>query len=220
MDEEMLENIKKQHMDNYRNSIIDIIHNNTNVLVYDDIASLLKTPPLDSMDFLKMKILNFAKKNKIVLNSASLDDILNKYRLEVLKCCSEIVKIREEYLSSIVLKTILVSSEDVIRINKKDFLFINKEIKKMMKEKLAISFEKKLLKKIDIIFPDDVNADVKSSFIGYFTKYMKTTYQKQILEHVDIKILVKDTTLINNVKEQTQRYLFTMKNSRLLNASL
>ena len=32
-----------------------------------------------------------------------------------------------------------------------------------------------------------------------------------------MKILVKDTTLINTVKETTDRYLFTLSNSRLLN---
>ena len=38
-----------------------------------------------------------------------------------------------------------------------------------------------------------------------------------MLENIDIKILVKDTTLINGAKEQAERYLFTLNNSRLLN---
>ena len=38
---------------------------------------------------------------------------------------------------------------------------------------------------------------------------------KQLLENIDIKILVKDTTLINSSKEQAERYLFTINNSRL-----
>ena len=36
-----------------------------------------------------------------------------------------------------------------------------------------------------------------------------------MIENVDIKILIKDTTLMNLVKEQTERYLFTISNSRL-----
>ena len=37
------------------------------------------------------------------------------------------------------------------------------------------------------------------------------------MESVDIKILVKDTTLMNGTKEQGERYLFTLDHSRLLN---
>jgi hypothetical protein len=37
---------------------------------------------------------------------------------------------------------------------------------------------------------------------------------------VDIKILVKDTTLINGVKEQSERYIFTLENSRLYDTDL
>ena len=48
-------------------------------------------------------------------------------------------------------------------------------------------------------------------------KFLQTTYIKQLLESVDFKIIVKDTTLINRVKEQGERYLFTKKNSYLLN---
>ena len=38
---------------------------------------------------------------------------------------------------------------------------------------------------------------------------------RQLFENIDIKILIKDTTLINIVKEQTERYLFTLNNSRI-----
>lgn len=220
MDEKMLEEIKKQHVNNYRNSILDIIRNNTNVLVNDDITSLLKKPPLDSMDFLKQKLLNFAKKNKVVLNANSLDDILKSYRDEVLKCCPKISKLREVGLSKKVNSIHLSHDTDVIRINKKDFIPINREIKKIMKEQLSTSFEKKLINNIDSIFLDNVNNSIKISLINDFTKYIRGTYQKQILENLDIKVLVKDTTLINSVKEQTDRYLFTLKNSRILNDSI
>lgn len=220
MDEKMLEEIKKQHVNNYRNSILDIIHNNTNVLVNDDITSLLKTPPLDSMDLLKQKLLNFAKKNKVVLNAASLDEVLKCYRSEVLKCCSKIGNLREDSLSKKVNSFHLSHDADVIRINKKDFIIINREIKKIMKEHLHSSFEKKLINNIDSIFLNNIDNNIKSSLINDFTKYINGIYQKQLLENLDIKILVKDTTLINSVKEQTERYLFTLKNSRLLNDSI
>ena len=46
-------------------------------------------------------------------------------------------------------------------------------------------------------------------------KYLKNNYLKQLLENVDIKVLVKDAMLMNNVREQGERYLFTLANSRL-----
>ena len=48
-------------------------------------------------------------------------------------------------------------------------------------------------------------------------KFINKTYIKQFLENVDIKILVKDATLINTIKEQTERYQFTLSNSHLFN---
>ena len=52
------------------------------------------------------------------------------------------------------------------------------------------------------------------------SKVVNGSYQRQLLESVDIKILVKDTTLINGVKEQSERYLFTLENSRLYDEKL
>ena len=62
MDEEMKLEFKKQHIETYKNAVRENILNNTNVLVDEDIMSLLKKPPLDSMDFIKSKFLDLAKK--------------------------------------------------------------------------------------------------------------------------------------------------------------
>ena len=64
-----LEEFKKQHLENYRQAIMEIIRNNTDVLVNEDIMSLLRKPPLDSMDLIKSKYLDLAKKNKVVLDT-------------------------------------------------------------------------------------------------------------------------------------------------------
>ena len=37
-----LEKLKKQHLENYKQAIMEIIHNNTDVLVNEDIMSLLR----------------------------------------------------------------------------------------------------------------------------------------------------------------------------------
>lgn len=47
-------------------------------------------------------------------------------------------------------------------------------------------------------------------------KFVSSTFLKQLLESIDFKVIVKDTTLINGVREQGERYLFTKMNSYLL----
>lgn len=220
MSDEELEKIKTQHIDNYRKAILENIKNNTNVLVDEDIKSLLKTPPLDSMDLIKSKFLDLAKKNNVILNTDELKKILDGYRKYIMKCCNEIKTIRVTELSNKVESTEFVKNSDVIKINKKDFNNINKQIKKIIKEQLALGLEKYILKKIDNVFTDDTDDLKKSKITNDISKWIKSTYKNQLLENVDIKILVKDTTLMNGAKEQAERYLFTLNNSRLLNDNL
>lgn len=211
------EDLKKQHEDTYRKAILDNIKNNTDVLVDQDIVSLLKKPPLDSMDLIRTKFLDLAKKNKIVLNTEELGVLLENYREYVLGCCDEIKNIRVIALTSVVEKEKLNKSHDTIKINKSDFIKINKKIKKLLKEKLIDGSRVYIIDKIDKVFKDDVDNEVKTKIIEDISKFIDGRYQKQIMESVDIKILVKDTTLMNGTKEQGERYLFTLDHSRLLN---
>ena len=217
MNEEELKKFRMQHEKNYRQAVLDNIKNNTDVLVDQDIVSLLRKPPLDSMDLIKSKFLDLAKKNKIVLNTDELSKLLDNYRKYLLKCCDEIKGIRVLELSSKVEKEKLEKNSDTIKINKKDFVNINKKIKKILKDKLNDGYDSYILKKIDKVFLNDTNDVLKKKVIDDVSKYIKGTYQKQLLENFDIKILVKDITLINGTKEQGERYLFTLNNSRLLN---
>ena len=57
-----IEQLKIQHFNTYKSAIIETIKNNTHVLTNDDLMSLLKKPPLDSMDSIKSKFLSLAKK--------------------------------------------------------------------------------------------------------------------------------------------------------------
>ena len=50
------------------------------------------------------------------------------------------------------------------------------------------------------------------------TKKFKKILAMLMAENIDFKILVKDTTLINGLKEQAERYVFTKNNSRLFNS--
>lgn len=209
-----LEELKSQHFENYRNAIIENIKNNTNVLVKEDIMSLLKTPPLDSMDVIKTKFLDLAKKNKVILNTEKLSKIITDYRKDVVKVLDEVGEFRIETLTD---KVSVTSIGSIIKFNKKDFIEINKNNKKIIKSKVQESIEKKIVKNVNLIFTDDVVEDKRNKIVTEALKFLKNNYLKQLLENIDFKVLVKDTILINGVKEQGERHLFTMENSRIFN---
>ena len=217
MDEEMKLEFKKQHIETYKNAVRENILNNTSVLVDEDIMSLLKKPPLDSMDFIKCKFLDLAKKNKIVLNTEELSKILDNYRKYLLKSLPDIKKLRVDSLTEIIGKVDFSKDSDVIKIKRGDFNNINKDIKKSINTYLSDGLDKQILKNIKNVFKDDLEEVAKNKISTDITKYIKGAYHKQLIENLDMKILVKDTTLINTVKETTDRYLFTLSNSRLLN---
>ena len=210
--ENQIEQIKQQHFNTYKSAIIETIKNNTNVLTDEDITSLLKKPPLDSMDLIKSKFLSLAKKNKIVLNTEGLSTLLDNYREELLKCTKKIKKTRNDTLISVV--DSFNDSESVIKLLKKDFNNVNKSIRKILKDSLEDG-SKKFFKKIDQVFVEDIDSTIKEKIIKDIEKFINGIYERQMIENVDIKILIKDTTLMNLVKEQTERYLFTISNSRL-----
>ena len=220
MEDETIKKLKEQHIESYKNAILENIKNNTNVLVDEDIMSLTRKPPLDSMDLIKSKFLDLAKKNKIILNIEQLDIILDAYRIKNEKYFEKIKEIRIDELSNKVKSLEILKDSEVIKINKKDFISVNKEIKKLIKNQLKESFENEVLKKMENIFINDTNEDIRSKIVSEVSKYVKGSYQKQLLDNIDFKILVKDTTLINGTKEQSERYLFTLNNSRLLNDNL
>ena len=207
MNDDELKKFREQHKQNYKNALLDMIKNNTDVLVDQDITSLLKKPPLDSMDLIKSKYLDLAKKNKIVLNTEILTNMIDEYHEYMLSCCEKIKKYRCKELCS------KVDNKEL----KKDFYIINKEIRKIIKDKLSSGYEDILMKNTNKIFSDEVSDIVKTKIIDSISTYVKGSYQKQLFDSFDMKILVKDTTLINSCNEQSERYLFTLNNSRLLN---
>lgn len=210
-----LEDLKKQHIDNYKQAIIEIIHNNTDVLVDEDIMSLLRKPPLDSMDLIKSKYLDLAKKNKVILDIVKLDDLLFGYRELIIRRCEKIKELRVSYLENVVNQVQFSKNTDVIKFNKKDFNEINKKLKKYIKEQLQDAIECMIIKKVDEVFSSEVDSVIRKKISDELIKFVKGSYQKQLLENIDFKILVKDTILVNSTKEHGERYLFTLSNSRI-----
>ena len=210
-----LENFKKQHLSNYKNAVIDLVKNNTDALIDNDIISLIKSPPLDSMDVIKSKLLSLAKKEKVILDSSKMNFILNNFRDLVITDFQGLKKIRNNYLVKKIEEFDPVRETEIIKIMKKDLDSINKEIKKTVKMSLNNNINNKLLMEIADIYDDQIDEKVKESIMKLFSKYMKTTYIKQLNENISIKILVKDRTLLSLVAEQGERYLFTKANSHI-----
>lgn len=213
---EALESLKKQHVENYKKAILEYIKNNTEVLFNEDIMSLIKTPPLDSMDTIKCKFLDLAKKYKIVLDTNELAGIVANFRSSI---STSMISLKEKRIS--ILSEIVFSNEKeenhIFKLNKKDFSEINKVVKKEVKQNVLDFVEKELVKKIDVIFNPSILEVEKKKFVTEIFKYFKGAYLKQLLENIDFKILVKDMILINGIKEQGERHLFTIENSRIFN---
>ena len=217
MKEETVEEFRKKHFENYKNAVMETLKNNTTVLFEDDIYSLLKKPPLDSMDLIKCKFLDSAKRHKIIIRSDVLDEILEEYRVNIISFLPSWKKIRIDELSKIISSFTPKKESDVIKFNKKDFTPLNRKLKKEMKEDLTSVIDKKIVKFVNQLFTSDVDEKIKDDMSSEMIKYVQSNYIKQLLESVDFKIIVKDTTLINGVREQGERFLFTKMNSYLLN---
>lgn len=210
-----LDILKEQHVNNYKNAVLEIIKNNTNSLVDDDIMSLINKPPLDSMDVLKGKCLSIAKRENIVVNTDQMNRIIDFYRQEIQKEICFVKRIRIHELSKNVTNFQEQDHYEVIRITKKQLSEINKKINSQLKKLLEKQIEKLLIDQIDTIFVGDLSEGQNKQTSLELTKFFKSNYKKQLIENINFKILVKDTTLISGVKEQGERYIFTKTNSRI-----
>lgn len=212
---EEVEKIKQEHLNNYKEAAKEIVRNNNKSLFIDDINQLLQKPPLDSMDLIKSKLLSLTKKYHVILDTEKTEKMLEKYRKNLKKGFHPIGTIREEALINVVDEFIPVKKLDTIKITKKTLNEINKQIKKESKIVIENSVENDILKQVHKCFlsNNEISDDIKNKIKDEFSKYMTKKYPKQLLENIELKIFVKDTTLINGIKEQGDRYLFTNNNS-------
>ncbi|HIR49313.1 MAG TPA: hypothetical protein IAB35_04965 [Candidatus Faecimonas gallistercoris] len=217
MTEETIEDFRKKHFENYKNAVLETLKNNTTALFMDDILSLLQKPPLDSMDIIKCKFLDLAKKYNTIIQSETLNRLLEEYRNDIISYISEWEVIRIKELKAIIEKFVPKKETDVIKFNKKDFTPLNRKLKKKMKADIMVILNKKIVNNVNSLFTDDLDEKIEKNLSTEMIKFIQTTYIKQLLENIDFKIIVKDTTLINGVREQGERFIFTKMNSHLLN---
>lgn len=210
----MVEQYKKQHLVTYQNATKEIIKNNTKSLVENDILPLIKKPPLDSMDIIKSKLISLAKKEKIVLDTKGLEELIESYRIYLIELLNHLSDIRVQQLIKKVDEFHPKRENEVIKIQKKDLDAVNKKIKAQVKEDTLEAIDKKLLSNLSSIYTK-TDSNKQEEINKLFEKFMRTTYLKQLNESIAIKLLVKDRTLLSGIAEQGERYLFTKNNSHL-----
>ena len=204
------EDILKQHKQILMTAGLELATNNTNSLIEDDIINGVIEVPLEAMDTVKQRVLNIAKHNNLILNSDKFNEVLISYKDDLKKEFRNIFKKRIKLIEDNYSKFDDDKPMDLVKNLKKELVKFNKEVKKEEKQVLASLVKEKLVSNLDLIVKEE-----SITFKKDVTKFLQTTYVKQILETVDMKILVKDTILLNSLKEQIERFVFTMENSHL-----
>ena len=204
------EDILKQHKQILMTAGLELATNNTNSLIEDDIINGVIEVPLEAMDTVKQRVLNIAKHNNLILNSDMFNEVLISYKEELKKKFRNIFKKRIKLIEDNYSKFDDDKPMDLVKNLKKELVKFNKEAKKEEKQVLTSLVKEKIISNLDLIVKDD-----NTTFKKDATKFLQTIYVKQILETVDMKILVKDTILLNSLKEQIERFVFTMENSHL-----
>ena len=204
------EDILKQHKQILMTAGLELATNNTNSLIEDDIINGVIEVPLEAMDTVKQRVLNIAKNNSLVLDSDKFNEVLTSYKDELKKEFRNIFKKRIKLIEDNYSKFNDDKPMDLVKNLKKELVKFNKEAKKEEKQVLTSLVKEKIISNLDLIVKED-----NTTFKKDATKFLQTTYVKQIIETVDMKILVKDTILLNSLKEQIERFVFTMENSHL-----
>ena len=101
---------------------------------------------------------------------------------------------------------------NVFQILKYQYPFINA---KPAQKEIKNEIENDMQKLIDNIPNFFQIKEIEDKLKKDVTKYFKITYPRNLMETIDMKIIVKNTTLINGINEQTERLIFTQKNSHL-----
>ncbi len=217
-DSEMLEEFKRQHLQTYKKAVEEIIKNNTKALIDEDICSLIKQPPLDSMDAVKNKLISLAKKEKLILNTEKLNSLVKKFRNDLKDDLNHLKEVRQSRLIDKVQSFEPERETEIITIQNKDLTPINRELKKQFKGMLKENISSRLEPDVETIYSESADEAAKQKVTTGFLKYMSGPYQKQLLSEIEMKTMIKDRTLISMVNEHGERYLFTKTNSHIFDS--
>lgn len=205
------EELLEQHLSIYLNSIEELIKNNSYSLVEDDLLPLFKKPPLETMDTIKQRMLSLGKHYQVIINTEQLDKSLEIYRNSMQKKIKSLKKYREDYLIKDIRQKAKDTKDGTFKILKKDLTSLDKNLKKEIKVEIENDMQK-LIDNIPNFFQTNEIADKLQKDA---TKYFKTTYPRNLMETIDMKVIVKNTILINGVNKQTEHFIFAKENSHL-----
>lgn len=205
------EELLEQHLSIYLNSIEELIKNNSYSLVEDDLLPLFKKPPLETMDTIKQKMLSLGKHYHVIINTEQLDRALEEYRNSMQKKIKSLKKYREDYLIKDIRQKSKDTKDGTFKILKKDLTYLDKNLKKEIKNEIENDMQK-LMDNIPNFFQIE---EMEDKLKKDATKYFKITYPRNLMETIDMKVIVKNTILINGVNEQTERFIFAKENSHL-----
>ena len=177
----------------------------------DDLLPLFKKPPLETMDNIKQKMLSLGKHYHVIINTEQLDKSLEIYRNSMQKKIRSLKKYREDYLIKDIRQKAKDTKDGTFKILKKDLASLDRNLKKEIKVEIESDMQK-LIDNIPNFFQTNEIADKLQKDA---TKYFKTTYPRNLMETVDMKVIVKNTILINGVNEQTEHFIFAKQNSHL-----
>jgi len=211
----------EQHLKNYKKAVIELISNNTNRFVEEDVLPFFRKPPLDSMDIIKTKFISLAKENHLILETEVLEQLLNNYRLLIGKQVKSLKDKRLDSYCKVVSNFEESEKNKVIKITIKQTKQISKDLLKDWKEILRKSLDDTILSK-SFETVNQTKSAIPLPVLEYFNQqikdFLENKYLEQVIEGIRLKLVFRDNTLVNGVKEQGTRYLFTKKNSHLLNA--
>ena len=205
------EELLEQHLSIYLNSIEELIKNNSYSLVEDDLLPLFNKPPLETMDTIKQRMLSLGKHYHVIINTEQVDRALEEYRNSMQKKIKTLKKYREDYLIKDIRQKSKDNKDGTFKILKKDLTYLDKNLKKEIKNEIENDMQK-LIDNIPNFFQIE---EIEDKLKKDATKYFRTTYPRNLMETIDMKVIVKNTTLINGVNEQTEHFIVAKENSHL-----
>ena len=201
------EDILLQHKNILLRGLEELSSNNTSSLINDDIVKGVISPPLDAMDDIKNRIIKIAKHNELILDNKEFVKMLDDYKDKVTKTVNSIYLKRNVVIKDTLLKIDVNKPLDILKSLKKDLNKFNKETKKIIKSEVLVDIKDILINKVKTFGNLQFEKEV--------SKYLESIYLKKLNETIEMKVLIKDTILINSIKEQLERFVYTKENSHL-----
>ena len=168
------------------------------------------------MDIIKTKFISLAKENHLILETEVLEQLLNNYRLLIGKQVKSLKDKRLDSYCKVVSNFEESEKNKVIKITIKQTKQISKELLKEWKEILRKSLDDTILSK-SFETVNQTKSTIPLPVLEYFNQqikdFLENKYLEQVIEGIRLKLVFRDNTLVNGVKEQPNFQTEAMFNS-------